>query len=363
MIIKRGEKRKMNKSDEQQFQINPFYYEYYGHRIDHLEIMENSLRRFKGGERSLIFLGGDSSLDNKHWFTETAAAVNGYETLLTPPVSKQDVAYWLNSEILKQKLESKFAVINCAYEESSIGSRACGRLSKHDRFIRDHITSEDCLIVSVGGNDVALQPSLCTIMNILSLLCCTTNACLESSTCGTSIPCDDPCCGAGPGCLSNCCAFPPGYGYFLHLFGTRVEAYLKNLTSRQRPKKILICMIYYLDEQTTGGWADTALAALGYNSNPEKLQSLIRRIYEDATKRIKVPGTEVVAVPLFAALDGTHTEDYIQRVEPSARGGEKMAGLLMDGIVNGQPAMDAAYARVKLATGMGSSMAINRGGI
>jgi hypothetical protein len=191
-------------------------------------------------------------------------------------------------------------------------------------------------------------------------MCCTTNACLESSTCGTPIPIDDPCCGAGPGFFSNCCAFPVGYGYFLHLFSTRIESYVKNLTSKISPKKVLICMIYYLDEQLSGGWADGALAALGYNQNPERLQILIRRIFEQATKRIKVPGTEVVAVPLFAAMNGKDSADYKERVEPSARGGKKMAELILTGVTGGQAAMDEAFERSKVSSGRRSPMQMDR---
>ena len=47
-----------------------------------------------------------------------------------------------------------------------------------DAFIRDHISSEDTLIVSVGGNDIALSPLLCTVLNISMLICCTPQCCL-----------------------------------------------------------------------------------------------------------------------------------------------------------------------------------------
>ena len=115
-------------------------------------------------------------------------------------------------------------------------------------------------------------------------------------------------------------------------FKTRIEAYVKNLTAIHRPKKILVCMIYYPDENADGSWADATLAALGYDVNPRKLQLVIRRIFELATQQIVVPGSEVVAVPLFVALDGTNTRDYVQRVEPSGVGGERMARFLFDAI-------------------------------
>ena len=42
-------------------------------------------------------------------------------------------------------------------------------------------------------------------------------------------------------------------------------------------------MIYFLDESTTPSWAGGALAALGYNSDPSKLQALIRKFFAVAT--------------------------------------------------------------------------------
>ena len=63
------------------------------------------------GDRPVVWLAGDSSLDNKHWFQPPdkhrsinagigrsrpylAEACNGYERFLRPPVMVQDVAYW-----------------------------------------------------------------------------------------------------------------------------------------------------------------------------------------------------------------------------------------------------------------------------
>jgi hypothetical protein len=44
-----------------------FYQEYHGHRLEHLVAAHARLRQIAGcGE--FIYLAGDSSLDNKHWF-------------------------------------------------------------------------------------------------------------------------------------------------------------------------------------------------------------------------------------------------------------------------------------------------------
>jgi hypothetical protein len=63
----------------------------------------------------------------------------------------------------------------------------------------------------------------------------------------------------------------------------RTEKYIERLTSKTRPKKILVCMIYYLDENPTPSWAGVALGALGYTSNPHRIQRLIQKIFMAAT--------------------------------------------------------------------------------
>lgn len=89
-------------------------------------------------------------------------------------------------------------------------------------------------------------------------------------------------------------------------------------------------MIYYPDEAGTPSWAGLALGALGYNSNPARLQQLIRKAFDFATSNIRIPGSEVIPVPLFNVLDGKRSEDYIARVEPSPEGGRKMAEFILD---------------------------------
>lgn len=68
-----------------------------------------------------------------------------------------------------------------------------------------------------------------------------------------------------------------------HLFGTRVQKYIERLTAKTKPKQVIVCMIYYLDETVTPSWAGPALAALGYNNDPDKLQLLVRKIFTEAT--------------------------------------------------------------------------------
>ncbi len=321
-----------------------FYAPFHGHESRHLQDLVDHLRQ---KQRKIVFLAGDSSLDNKYWFRDRAEATNGYEEVLHPPRSKQDIAYWINKLIVEgdgYENLSPYVAVNGAVEESTVGRRACGRLLSQDSIIRNNIQPDDYLVVSVGGNDIALAPNLCTALNMVTLLRCTPTSCIQGAN-GIALPCEECCCGCGFSCANALFGCPPSVGYFIHLFKTRVEAYLKNLTAIHRPRKILVCQIYYPDETADGSWADGTLSALGYNTDPAKLQLVIRKIFALATQQIQVPGSEVIAVPLFLALDGKDSSQYVQRVEPSAKGGEEMARLLVDAMVDdgGKAQMEARF--------------------
>ena len=76
--------------------------------------------------------------------------------------------------------------------------------------------------------------------------------------------------------VSGLVGWPPGFGYLVDLFKNRVENYIIRLVAKTKPKKVLVCTIYYPEERASGGWADGALACLCYNINPGKLQAAIR---------------------------------------------------------------------------------------
>ena len=75
------------------------------------------------------------------------------------------------------------------------------------------------------------------------------------------------------------------YPFFAH-FLFRTQKYIEALTSKTKPKKILVCMIYYPDENNVPSWANAVLGALGYNTNPAKIQLLIRKFFEEATRYV-----------------------------------------------------------------------------
>lgn len=265
---------------------------------------------------------------------------------------KQDICFWMNFEAVRRNLP--LFCLNTAIEATSLNDRSCGALREQDQFIRDHITAKDYLVVSVGGNDIALTPTLCTVLNLLLVSWFTPAVCIDRFSCAVVPnllrPCpgaDLGCCGCGlQGCLCYfACGCPPGIGYFVDLFKNRVENYVLRLLpdKSQRPKKVMVCTIYFLDEARTGSWADGALKCMCYDIVPGRLQSAIRAIFRLATQRISIPGTEVVAFPLFEVLDGKTSEDYDNRVEPSELGGKKMAAGMMEALFGG-----ATYAPIPL---------------
>jgi hypothetical protein len=321
----------------------------------------NSMINNANRNNSLIWTAGDSSLDNKYWFYHEQPAVpgSGYDEVLDPPVSNADVVYWLNY-LLKDRQRTKelevspatarnfpVAAINTAVEATTLNERTW-RLRPQDKFLRDHLQPDDVLIVSVGGNDVAMAPTPCTACSVLFLTSCVPEVCLEKACVVGTVPCDDYCFGCGPSFGSCACAFPPCFGYMVHLFGTRVRKYVEKLTTKTRPSKTLVLMIYFPDETPSPtSWAGPALSCLGYDRTPQKLQMLIRRAYIEATSNIALDGTEVIPVPLFQVLDGTDPNDYVERVEPSSQGGRKIAELLLDLILDRKQNNNTMYGSIR----------------
>ena len=301
-----------------------FYNEFYGHKIEHLDALLPMLRE---SSDAIIWTAGDSSLDNKYWFRDRRPSVGAYQDILDPPISVCDVTYWLNA-ISQQQDGPRLVAINGAVEATTLNERSF-TLRPQDIFIRDNLARNDILVVSIGGNDIAMAPTPCTICSMIGLLSLPI-ACLEHACSCATCPVDDACWGCGPSLLSCACAFPPCTGYFRHMFGVRTQKYIQALTRKTKPKMILVCMIYYPDEAIIPSWAGMALEALRYNSFPAKLQLMIRKTFELATSRIDIAGTDVIPVPLFTVLDGKQSEDFVARVEPSAIGGGKMARFILD---------------------------------
>jgi len=290
-----------------------FYFEWHGHTIPDITTFHNLTISLRPSE-PIIYLAGDSSLDNKHWVPSsgpsgsplTVPVPSIYAHALAIPQPKPDVAFWLN-----HLLGEKATVLNLAVEESTLRGRE-KELDEHDIFIRDHIRTGDFLIVSVGANDIALKPTAATIRHMLQLAWLTPRSSLSNGTAWS-------------------------LNYFTELFKTQVENYVSRLVVKTKPRAVVVCMIYFPLEAGVGrqtSWADVPLKALGYNWFPGRLQSAIRAMNDLATRKVTVEGTKVVPCAMFEVLDGKNEGDYAARVEPSAEGGRKMAVKLME-IIDG----------------------------
>jgi hypothetical protein len=126
-----------------------FYGEYHGHRVQDLEFVLDVLGTRR--ERPVMYLVGDSSLDNKFWIPETADAPNGYADVLKTGNSFCDISYHLNARLEEEG--GHMVAINAAVEETRLEPRARGRLEPQDIFVRDNLRPDDVLVVNVGGND------------------------------------------------------------------------------------------------------------------------------------------------------------------------------------------------------------------
>lgn len=316
-------------SRDPKIDTSAFYSEWSGHPLAFLRTFCDAAHTIRPS-KPVIYLAGDSSLDNKAWIDSKATPPVPVpeiysQTFATTsnPAPKHDIAFWLN-----HYLGLRATCINTAIEATLLRERD-HKLLPHDEFIRDSISSNDVLIVSVGGNDIALSPTSETMMHMAQIPTLVASA------------------SSNPGALAS----NPSLQYFQHLFKDKVENYISRLVSKQKPRAVIVCMIYYPLEANTASkmgkaataiaslvssksssatsqqssWADTQLRMLGYDDHPEVLQSAIRLVYEHATKQIRVEGTQVIPCALFEVLDGKRSGEYTARVEPNGEGGRKMA--------------------------------------
>ena len=100
-------------------------------------------------------------------------------------------------------------------------------------------------------------------------------------------------------------------------------------------------MIYFFSHEGES-WAKEALEKLGYNSEQKyQIKKTIELLYKILDKKIIDLEKDIyftdkkrcVSVQLSEVLDGNDPDDYFSRVEPSQKGGKKIAKLLVEKIV------------------------------
>jgi hypothetical protein len=278
-----------------------FYTQYYGHSFEDLVLLKNYFRSIG---RRIIWLIGDSSLDNKHWLFEEdknnstldtsnswcAEAINGYENIFNPPHMIRDVCYWINTFLIGTDL----VCINTAVEESCLKDAP----SAHDYFVLSHMKDGDVIIASIGGNDLILKPSsyMIAAMGLGNYLI--PQFCLETALDWLPNPLFD-------------------------LFSQRTQEYVDIFL--QKNVKRIVCTPYYPCANGTG-WASRVLSRI----NMDKAQTVIRFVHENYHMSLK---NIDAAIPLYEALDYQNETDYKFRVEPSVQGGHKIAERIMASII------------------------------
>lgn len=317
-----------------------FYGQYHGHPLADLATLHAHLRAQDCGD-AIAWLAGDSSLDNKHWLgsplgkmmrstnaKDVSAAPRRYaEAFEAPALAVEDVAYWMNHHLEDQ--QTGIAALNCAVEESTLRDRA-ESLLPHDAFIRDNLRANDVLVVSVGGNDVVLKPDAGTLL-ATAFLNYVVPTCMV-------------------GALPDACL-----GRLRTLFKDETKRYIEALCSKTAPRLVVVCMYYYpcAAKSDRASWADRFLNGIGYSeTNAHHLHRVIDHVYGRCTSRlaeecmIKIDGsdesdgdkhitklTNIMPLALSGVLDWKDERDYVERVEPSSRGGEKIARRLVEIII------------------------------
>lgn len=214
---------------------------------------------------------------------------------------RQDIAYWLNVEVA-QATPPRYAAFNCAVERSTIAKRDSSGLLPQDCLVRDHLRPEDVLVCSAGGNDIIMKPSLSSLTSLFRLTYTTPMERLQLPGGGGVVQLE----------------------HFRRLFHDKYQHYLEMLVATTRPRLVIPCMVYNPCSRGLG-WPMLPLSFMGYYWNPQRLQRLNDIIFEEAVRHIHLPGTRVHPMQLSKVLDPSDTSNYVNIIEPSSQGGQKLA--------------------------------------
>lgn len=273
---------------------NNFYATYEGHDESQLRGVVAGLKEMYPARR-FVYLIGDSSLDNKYWISEWGEPEPGF-----PSPAKKDVTFFLNKELSVYEM----VAINCAVEGSSVGSFDESPPAQH-AVMRDFITERDVVVVSIGANDIALRADELTLLSLVQLKAWGTVEALVADPSGV-----------------------PGFLRLKNIFLDGVERYIKGALGDKRPHKVVVCMIYYPDATNPPGWASEFLRLMDYDSNPELFRAIIDALYRESTIHVMTNSEHMSYFAMSQILDGSDPADYESGVEPSVKGGAKLARAL-----------------------------------
>ena len=212
-----------------------YYATYHGHDVEHLEELLPVLRRGgNDGKRACIFLAGDSSLDNKFWFENSADALNGYEHALEPPRMKLDICYWL--KLRGAAARAQRALLPQHRDRGDDAQRPVVRLRPRAGPLHPRPHRRERL---PGRQRRRQRPrdgagARAAIINIIPS-CAARRSGGSSTARSRARPISTSIAAALrrglPGCVAGTLKsrWPPGMGYFVDLFANRVQNYIVNM--------------------------------------------------------------------------------------------------------------------------------------
>lgn len=100
---------------------------YFGHDV---HFIEQIYSKYRSKGRKIIWLIGDSVLDNKYWVSEFGIPDEDIVTLFDGQQTKKDIAYWINF-----KSANMYHAINCAVEAQSLYDKLNNNLTPQDNFV------------------------------------------------------------------------------------------------------------------------------------------------------------------------------------------------------------------------------------
>lgn len=269
--------------------------EYYatekGHSAENVRKVHKGLLDF--GYERFVFLVGSSTLDNKNYVSNSMSyyPVSGYEKVLTDSCLP-DICFYMNYFL---KVDgNRQSCINCAIEDSDITERL-SELYGQDAFIRDNISEEDTLVISVGFDEFTSQR---TQFNMRMLLRVSEQDFSDRSPC---------------------------YLHFKSIVCERLEMYIKEVTSKKIPKCVIICMGYYPCDATSKCNNPCCLKCIVYDKNPEGIKHLMKVIFEDAITKIAIPKVRIKFLSLYDVIDNKDEKLYTNCIYPSQEGGVLIA--------------------------------------
>ncbi len=285
--------------------VNSIYSQWFGYDVESLRDILLRATDISNNERPhVIWLVGDSSLDNKAWVREDQClrphtdttlyerAIIESNSLLLP-----DVAYHVN-----KLLPERWLCLCCAAEEAKLVTRAQHGLSDQEAFARDNFDSEkDVFVVSIGGNDILLGPDAGLAASVGVAL-------LWSGVFGWWLP--------------SLFGWAPGISSLRQYYEEHLKSYLTQLRGDNGSSaNMILCAPYYPCEIPQNGWSKRVLHALRYHDHPWIAQQALRSVFDN----LVLQDRSLKRLRLFDFLDPHDHALYVAGVEPSDLGGQHIA--------------------------------------